>query len=113
MDSTSMINQIGDALEGSLLQPNEFANIEKSERLVSVGAGAFIGLKGITNVFSNPLLAIIEMGIGGALLYRGITGYCPVKDMVSESSSSLRIVEGMDTPSASEVNDRIDPEVAY
>ena len=113
MDSTSMINQIGDSLEGSLLQPNDSANIEKSERLVSVGAGAFIGLKGISNVFSNPLLAIVELGIGGALLYRGVTGYCPVKAMATEDMNSMRIVEGMDTPSASEVNDRIDPEIAY
>jgi len=76
----SLINKVSDAIDSSVLQPNPHANVEKSERLISVGAGAFIALKGLTNVFSHPLLALAEIGIGGSLLYRGITGYCPIKE---------------------------------
>ena len=75
-----MINKVSETLNKNVLQQNPNANVEKSERLVSLGAGAFIALKGLTNVFSHPLLAIAELGVGGYLLYRGETGYCPVKE---------------------------------
>jgi len=80
----SIINRITDSLDGSVLQQSENANVGKSERIVSLGAGAFIALKGITNVFSHPLLALTELGLGGALLYRGFTGYCPVKEKLED-----------------------------
>ena len=76
----SIINRVSDTLNNSILQENENANVGQSERIISVGAGAFIALKGITNVFSHPFLAITELGLGSALLYRGLTGYCPVKE---------------------------------
>ncbi|MEJ6980778.1 DUF2892 domain-containing protein [Pedobacter sp. P351] len=76
----SIINRLSDTLNSSILQENENANVGTSERIISVGAGAFIALKGISNIFSHPLLALTELGSGGLLLYRGLTGYCPVKD---------------------------------
>jgi hypothetical protein len=75
----SMINKVSDTLNSSILQENVNGNVGKSERIVSIGSGAFIALKGISNVFSHPYLAMTELGLGGALLYRGLTGYCPVK----------------------------------
>lgn len=84
----SIINNLTDTLNSSILQENANANVGKSERIVSVGAGAFIALKGITNVFSHPLIALTELGLGGALLYRGITGYCPVKEKMDEQENS-------------------------
>ncbi|WP_423148440.1 YgaP family membrane protein [Rubrolithibacter danxiaensis] len=83
-----MINRIGESLEDSLLQPNVNANISKSERYVSIGTGAFIALKGITNLFSSPLLALGELAIGGALLYRGVTGYCAITDRLENNDAS-------------------------
>jgi hypothetical protein len=85
----SVINRLTDTLNSSILQDNENANVGKSERIISVGAGAFIALKGITNVFSHPFLALTELGLGSALLYRGLTGYCPVKEKLDEQQTSL------------------------
>jgi len=82
--SNAIINKVSDTLDSKVLQYNPDANAEKSERLVSIGAGAFITLKGITNVFSHPFLALAELGIGGTLLYRGLTGYCAVKDKLED-----------------------------
>ena len=79
-----MINRLTDTFNGSVLQQNENANVGKSERIISLGAGAFIALKGISNVFSHPFLAITELGLGGALLYRGLTGYCAVKEKLED-----------------------------
>ena len=59
----SIINNLTDTLNHSILQENANANVGKSERIVSVGAGAFIALKGITNVFSHPLIALTELGL--------------------------------------------------
>ncbi len=80
----SIINTLSDTLNNSFLQENANANVGQTERMISVGAGAFIALKGITNVFSHPLLALTELGVGGALLYRGLTGYCPIKEKLDE-----------------------------
>ena len=82
----SMMNRVNEVIDTSILQHNPNANIEKSERLVSVGAGAFIALKGLTNVFSHPYLALTELGIGGMLLYRGVTGYCMIKEQLENTT---------------------------
>lgn len=76
----SIIDKIADRLQGSVLQESEHTNVGSSERIVSIGAGAFIALSGISNLFSHPLLAVTELGVGGGLLYRGLTGYCAVKE---------------------------------
>jgi hypothetical protein len=85
----SIINQVSDTLNSSILQENANANVGQTERIISVGAGAFIALKGITNVFSHPFLALTELGLGSALLYRGLTGYCPVKEKMDEKELNL------------------------
>lgn len=85
----SVINRVTDTINSSVLQENANANVGQTERIISVGAGAFIALKGITNVFSHPFLAITELGLGSALLYRGLTGYCPVKEKIDEQEMSM------------------------
>ena len=86
----SIMNKVSDTIDHKILQNNPNANVEKSERLVSIGAGAFIALKGITNVFSYPLIAMTELVIGGVLLYRGVTGYCALKDKLEHSDMTTR-----------------------
>jgi len=73
------INKLRDTLEESLLPPNENSNMDKSERVLSLITGAYIFCKGIGNVFSHPVIALGEAVIGGALLQRGVTGYCVLK----------------------------------
>ena len=110
----SMIDQISDSFEGSLLQENENANIQKSERMLSLGAGAFIGLNGLGNIFSHPLRALVKLGLGGALLYRGMTGFCHLKAaMTDQRTAATQHADSLSQMSASEVNNRIDPEEAY
>jgi len=55
-------------------------NVVNSERLLSIGSGIFITINGITKLFSNPLLAMAELGVGAMLLDRGITGHCVIKE---------------------------------
>lgn len=61
----------------------ERRNIVTSERAVSIAAGAFILYTGVSNVFRSPFSAMLEVVAGSALLLRGATGYCPVKEQMT------------------------------
>jgi hypothetical protein len=71
-------------LKDTLLPENPSANVGKTDRIISIGTGAYIFFKGITNLFSHPVLALAEVGIGAALLNRGITGNCSIKKIIDD-----------------------------
>jgi len=50
-------------------------NVGDSERAVSVAAGAILGLLGLSR---RSVPGMLIAGVGGALIYRGVTGYCPL-----------------------------------
>ncbi len=83
------------AIKETLLPENPNANVGKTDRIISIGTGAYIFFKGVTNLFSHPFLALTEVGIGATLLHRGITGNCAIKkviddlDETDETSASL------------------------
>ena len=94
---TSNINDMGNTIKNSLLQDNPNANVGMSERVVSLGTGAFITFSGITNIFSHPMIALTEMALGGTLIYRGVTGNCPLKEMLENQNMNSR-VDSMTVP---------------
>lgn len=53
-------------------------NVSQNERLVSVGLGAFLLSSGLNNLTSHPIRGLVRTLLGGALLYRGVSGHCPV-----------------------------------
>ncbi|HSD05714.1 SRPBCC family protein [Flavobacterium sp.] len=63
-------------------QSSNFLNIKNNvstlERLLMVTSGAYFLYKGLTQKDKS----ITQSGLGGAMLVRGITGYCPVYDAV-------------------------------
>lgn len=79
---TEDIKDVLTDLKDSILTNNPNANVGKTDRIISVGTGTFILFKGITNLFSHPLLALTEVGVGAALLHRGVTGSCEIKKMI-------------------------------
>ena len=72
--------EILEDVKDRLREANDTRNIANSERLLSVAAGAFVLYTGITRMFKTPLSSLAEVAVGGALILRGATGYCPVKD---------------------------------
>ncbi|WP_188508566.1 YgaP family membrane protein [Parapedobacter pyrenivorans] len=74
--------EILDDVRERLREANDNRNIANSERLLSVAAGTFVLYTGITRMFKTPLSSLAEVAVGGALILRGATGYCPVKDSV-------------------------------
>lgn len=83
--NNQIIDTLKESMNGPLLQDNPDANVGKSERIISLGTGAFILFNGITNIFSHPLLSLGKIMIGGSLLQRGLTGYCPLKSAMEDS----------------------------
>jgi uncharacterized membrane protein len=52
-------------------------NVGDTERAVSIAAGAIIGLLGLGR---RSVPGLITATVGGGLIYRGVTGYCPLCD---------------------------------
>lgn len=74
------IEEIKETLEETLLKETLYSNLGKTERILSMGAGAYILFKGIKNVFSHPLIASTELIVGFGLMQRGISGYCSITE---------------------------------
>jgi uncharacterized membrane protein len=60
-------------------------NVGQSERMVSVGLGAFMLSSGLHNLTRNPIKGLIRTVLGGVLLYRGVSGHCPVYASVGKT----------------------------
>lgn len=54
------------------------SNLAWGERLVSLSLGTKITAAGISSIFSNPIRGLVEAAAGSYLLFRGITGVCPI-----------------------------------
>ena len=50
-------------------------NVGDVERLASLAGGGWLALTGL---FRSGLVGLMKVGLGGYLVYRGTTGYCPV-----------------------------------
>jgi len=61
------------ASRASTQQPQHRANVGNSERAVSVAAGGILALEGLAR---RSLPGLLIAGVGGAMLYRGISGHC-------------------------------------
>jgi uncharacterized membrane protein len=62
-------------------QPHESTgviNVGQNERMISVGLGAFLLSSGFNNLTSHPIKGLIRTLLGAGLLYRGVSGHCPV-----------------------------------
>ena len=70
----------GEMAQGRHWQPQQYGhdgqtNVSSSERAVSVAAGSILALLGVVR---RDLTGLLIAGVGGALIYRGGTGRCPL-----------------------------------
>lgn len=67
------------------------ANVSKLERILMVTSGAYLLYSGL----SKPNRNIAKAGTGGAMLLRGLSGYCPIYDaaghLMNDKSSNINI----------------------
>ncbi len=66
-------------------------NVSTLERILMVTSGGYLLHKGL----SKKEKSMTQIGSGGAMLFRGLSGYCPLYDAVghlkSESASKINI----------------------
>ncbi len=59
-------------------------NLEPAERMQSATTGLLLLTSGLSNIKEKPTFSILKTLVGGYLLYRGATGYCPVSEILKE-----------------------------
>lgn len=67
----------------------ENGEVKGFERVLSIGSGAALALYGIKRIKKSPVTAISQLSLAGALLWRGISGKCKVKEMVAEQMDAI------------------------
>lgn len=75
------INTAISNIKEALQYPELFENISTSERWLSGITGSYLLFKGLTSLFEHPVVALTGAAVGAGLLYRGVSGYCPLKDL--------------------------------
>jgi len=53
-------------------------NVSNFERAASAAIGGFLIFNSFQKIFRSPLRSISRIAAGSALLYRGLSGYCPI-----------------------------------
>lgn len=76
-------------IKEALQYPELFENISTSERWLSGITGSYLLFKGLTNLFDHPVISLTGAAVGAGLLYRGVSGYCPLKDLQSERKNTI------------------------
>ncbi|SEN38388.1 Protein of unknown function [bacterium A37T11] len=86
--------EIADSIKDRFEDDHSYRNIGLSERIISVASGAFILYTGITGVFKRrPVRSITEVLAGAGLIYRGATGYCPLKEAIDGKPNEVTVIE--------------------
>ena len=81
---TDKIKEIKETLEETFLSDDINSNISRTERIISIAGGTYILLKGLSNIFSSPLIATGELVVGFGLLQRGVSGYCSIAEKYND-----------------------------
>ncbi|HXI00862.1 MAG TPA: SRPBCC family protein [Sphingobacteriaceae bacterium] len=77
---------------GAASKNNISTNIEWPERYISVLAGISLISSGIKKLGKNPLKNLVKSAAGGYLLYRGLTGSCPLYSRIGKhNTTSLNV----------------------
>jgi uncharacterized membrane protein len=88
----TLTTKVNESLKGSFIEPKNSENVNTTERLISIAAGTFIFYKGLKQLFSHPFIGLQEAAVGGVLLYRGATGFCPIYDKIGKDSTDLQAI---------------------
>jgi uncharacterized membrane protein len=71
---------------------NTSGNIEWPERYISLLAGISLLSSGVKKLGKNPVKSLLKTATGGYLLYRGLTGSCPLYTSIGKfNTTSLNV----------------------
>jgi hypothetical protein len=93
----NVLNDLKDKLPSSFPGAGSLPqNVGSTERIASVVLGGLMTIYGITNM-KSPIGAAVGL-IGGAMLFRGSTGYCPVNDAIGRNTADITEEPVIDLP---------------
>lgn len=73
-------------------------NIDQGERVVSLLAGSWLLYKSLKKIGKHPFLGLQGAAAGGLMLYRGVTGICPIYQRIGKDTTdpqAISIVENI------------------
>ncbi len=73
--------------------PAEAENIGTTQRIISVVSGAYMLWSAFANISSKKKTGVVaplwNVVSGGYLVYRGVTGHCPIKESFKSSENKI------------------------
>jgi uncharacterized membrane protein len=85
-------SEVVDRIKDLEFSMDENPNIDQGERALSVIAGTYLLFKGIGNIFKHPILGLVGTAGAGLLLYRGITGVCPIYKKLGKDTTDPQAI---------------------
>lgn len=70
------------------VRDNITVNLDWPERYASVLMGVTIFTSGVRNLIDRPFLNVIKSAAGGYLIYRGLTGHCPLYSSIGKYNTT-------------------------
>lgn len=80
----ALLNGHGRPSAGPLYDSSNILNVTRKGRVASIVAGSLITSSAIGQIVKHPIRGLMKLAMGGYLLYRGISGNCPVSAAIEE-----------------------------
>lgn len=74
----STLNGNQEPRAAALYEKSEVLNVSRPGRIASIVSGAMLTTSAISNINKHPFRSVFRLITGGYLLYRGISGNCPI-----------------------------------
>lgn len=87
----NILNSVLNSLKHRVDQDRLEDNIGISERALSVFSGGLVFGMGVRNLFKHPIKGCAGIAVGGALVYRGITGHSAIKKILDRVTDEEEI----------------------
>lgn len=81
------LNGHGEPRATALYESSNVLNVSNSGRIASIVGGALMTTSGISGVTKHPIRSLFRLIAGGYLLYRGISGNCPLSAAAGRKGS--------------------------
>lgn len=90
MSTYNSLNGHGEPRATALYEESNILNVSNPGRIASIVSGAMLTTSAINNIDKHPFRSLLRLITGGYLLYRGISGNCPI----SAAASGKRLGDG-------------------
>lgn len=84
MHPNALLNGHGRPSASPLYDSSNILNVTREGRVASIVAGSLITGTALGNLGKHPIRSLFRLAVGGYLLYRGISGNCPVSASIEE-----------------------------